>query len=63
MRIVHDENVCASTGMCEAVAPDNFEIGDDGALHIHNLTPLADQRELMQAAVDACPTGALSLED
>ncbi len=63
MRIVYDENVCASTGMCESVAPENFEIGDDGWLQIHDVTPPESQRELMQAAVNACPTGALSLED
>ncbi len=63
MKIVYDENICASTGMCEAVAPDNFEIGDDGRLQIHDLTPPQDQYALMQDAVTACPTGALSLED
>ena len=36
MKIVFDENICASTGMCEAVAPDNFEIGSDGYLQIHD---------------------------
>ncbi len=63
MKIIHDENVCASTGMCEAVDPDNFEIGDDGALHIHNRTPPEDQRALITEAVQACPTGALKLVD
>jgi len=63
MKILFDENVCASTGMCEAVAPDNFEIADDGYLQIHDVTPPEDQRALMHDAVTACPTGALSLED
>ncbi|MFC7571389.1 ferredoxin [Klenkia terrae] len=39
MRIVLDENKCSSLGMCESVAPDFFEVGDDGALKLLNPTP------------------------
>ena len=34
MKIVVDRNLCSSIGLCEATAPDIFEIGADGALHI-----------------------------
>ena len=63
MRIVLDENKCSSLGMCESVAPDFFEVGDDGALDLLNPTPPADQRALMEEAVAACPTSALSIEE
>ena len=63
MRIVLDENKCSSLGMCESVAPDFFEVGDDGALTLLNPTPPDDQRALMEQAVAACPTAALSIED
>ena len=63
MRIVLDESKCSSLGMCEGVAPDVFEVGDDGALHLLQLSPPADRRAEMEEAVAACPTGALSLED
>jgi ferredoxin len=62
MRIVHDESRCASLGMCEAVAPDLFEVGTDGALHVLDATPGEDRRALLEEAVAACPTGALRLE-
>ena len=48
MRIVLDENKCSSLGMCESVAPDFFEVRDDGALELLNPTPSGDQRELME---------------
>ena len=62
MRIVLDESRCSSLGMCESVAPDFFEVGDDGALTV--LRPEGDesQRALLEEAVAACPTAALSLE-
>ena len=60
-RIEVDRDLCASTGGCEALAPDVFEIGDDGALVV--LRPEPDERDLpdVRAAVAACPTRALSL--
>ena len=63
MRIVLDETKCSSLGMCESVAPDYFEVGDDGALDILDATPPEDQRALIEEAVAACPTGALSIEE
>jgi ferredoxin len=63
VRIVLDENKCSSLGMCESVAPDFFEVGDDGALTLLNPTPPEDKRALMEEAVAACPTSALSIED
>ena len=63
MRIVLDESKCSSLGMCEAVAPDVFEVGDDGALTVLQPEQPADRRALMLEAVAACPTGALTLVD
>lgn len=63
MKIVLDENKCSSLGMCESVAPDYFEVGDDGALVVLNAQPPQETRALMEEAVAACPTGALSIQD
>ncbi|HVM26415.1 MAG TPA: ferredoxin [Mycobacteriales bacterium] len=62
MRIVLDQGKCSSLGMCEAVAPDVFEVGDDGALQLLQPEPPEDRRGQMEEAVAACPTGALTLE-
>lgn len=60
-RIEVDRDLCASTGGCEALAPDVFEIGDDGALVVRRPEP--DERDLpdVRAAIANCPTRALSL--
>ena len=63
MRIVLDEGRCSSLGMCESVAPDFFEVGDDGALQVLDATPGSEHRALLEEACAACPTGALTLED
>jgi ferredoxin len=61
MRIEVDRDLCASTGGCEAVAPDVFEIGDDGVLVVLRPEPADDEVAHVHDAVDACPTRALRL--
>jgi ferredoxin len=62
-RIEVDRELCASTGGCEAAAPDVFEIGDDGVLLV--LRPEPDEADLpdVRNAVRTCPTRALTLTD
>ena len=62
-RVEVDRELCASTGGCEALAPEVFEIGDDGALVVHRTEPDARDLPDVRAAVAACPTGALSLAE
>ena len=62
MRIVLDESKCSSLGMCESIAPEHFEVGDDGALVLLDSTPDESLRALIQEAVAACPTAALRIE-
>ncbi|HEY1973642.1 MAG TPA: ferredoxin [Pseudonocardia sp.] len=61
MRVVVDRDKCTGLGMCEAEAPDLFELQDDGSLVILNDQPSDTQRAEAEAAVDACPTEALSI--
>ena len=61
MRIVVDYDKCTGLGMCEAEAPDLFEVQDDGSLVVLNDTPTDAQRAEAEAAVESCPTEALSI--
>ena len=63
MKIVVDRSRCSSIGLCEATAPDIFEIGSDGALHILIEDVSADRRTDLEQACENCPTQALSIED
>ncbi|ETZ59510.1 ferredoxin [Mycobacterium europaeum] len=49
--------------MCEGLAPDFFEVSNDGKLHILNPGPPECHRALIEDAVASCPTGALALHD
>ena len=62
MKIVVDFDLCEANGMCEAVAPDVFEIDEDDNLHI-TAEPVAELRDSIEQAVQSCPKAALSLED
>ena len=58
-RIEVDRALCMSSGVCEAEAPEVFELDDDGVLQVHAVTDLP----AVETAVRACPTGALTLLD
>jgi len=60
-RVEVDRDLCASTGGCEAILPEVFEIGVDGPRVI--LQPEPPQRLMpdVERAVAACPTRALRL--
>jgi ferredoxin len=61
MRIVVDRDKCTGLGVCEAQAPDLFEVQDDGSLLVFVEKPEEDQRAVLDAAVQSCPTEALSI--
>lgn len=48
--------------MCEAMADQFFEVGDDGLVHVLNDAPAGEDEQLVEAAVRACPVAALALE-
>jgi ferredoxin len=62
MRIVVDRTKCSSIGLCEATAPDIFEIGSDGALNILIDDIPESRRVELEQACENCPTQALSIE-
>jgi ferredoxin len=63
VKIVVDKSKCSSIGLCEAVAPDIFEIGADGALNILMEDISDDRRTDLEQACENCPTQALSIEE
>lgn len=63
MRIVVDFDKCKSNAVCMGIAPDVFEVRDDGYLYILQEEPPEELRPKMVEAVQGCPTGAISIED
>ena len=62
-RIVVNRNRCTGLGLCEESAPGIFEIQDDGTMRVLQEFPSADRLTEVEAAVEGCPTEALSLVD
>ncbi|MGO9158786.1 ferredoxin [Mycobacterium sp.] len=63
MKVVVDRSRCSSIGMCEAIAPDIFEIGANGALQLLcDEIPEGRRVDIEQACQD-CPTQALSIHE
>jgi ferredoxin len=57
-----DRDRCVGSGACEALAPDVFEVDDDGVLTVLREEPAQDEQSDVRDAVTACPTRALSLD-
>lgn len=61
MRLVIDYDKCTGLGLCEAEAPDVFEIQDDGTLLCLDPNPPDELRAEVEAACSTCPTEALRI--
>ena len=57
-RISIDRSLCSGYGVCESIAPDVFELGDDGLAVVR--TGISED-EAVQEACDSCPAGAITI--
>ena len=60
-RIKVDFDACESNAMCEALAPDVFEVDDDDFLQVHTDVVTEENQERVEQAVASCPKSALSI--
>ncbi|WP_328349698.1 ferredoxin [Mycobacterium sp. NBC_00419] len=61
MRIEVDPGKCTGHGICETIAEDVFEVGDDGLVRLHDSHRPESDRARMQQAVTQCPAAALTV--
>lgn len=61
MKIHLDRGKCSILGICESVAPDFFEVTEDGDIAVLRDDVPADRVEELGEAVASCPTEALRL--
>jgi ferredoxin len=61
MKIKVDFDLCESNALCEALAPQNFEIDDDDFLQIIDERVTDENRDVVMQAVAACPKSAISI--
>lgn len=62
MKIVVNFDNCESHAECMKVAPEVFEVRDDGFLYILDEEPGEALHDKVRAAARACPEGAISLQ-
>jgi ferredoxin len=60
-KIKVDFDLCESNAMCEALAPDVFELDDDDFLQLNTEEVTDENRQRVEQAVAACPRAAISL--
>ena len=63
MRVNVDFDLCTSNAVCMGIAPEVFEVRDDGFLYVLDENPGAELDERVRQAVAGCPNGAISIEE
>jgi ferredoxin len=61
MKIKVDFDLCESNALCEALAPQNFQIDDDDFLQVIDENVTDATRDAVMQAVAACPKSAISV--
>lgn len=61
MKVEVDRTRCTALGNCEAVAPDYFEVDDDGTMQLLRDRVDGADLPLVRRSVKNCPNAALSL--
>jgi ferredoxin len=62
VKIIVDTERCTGHGVCESLASEVFEVGDDGVVHLLMSDPPEILRAALETAVAECPTQSLRLE-
>lgn len=57
---VVDEDMCTGCGLCPDIAPDTFELNDEGIAVVTD--PEGDDEDTIQEAIDSCPVEAIAWE-
>ena len=61
MKVAHTQGICGGVEMCVELAPDYFEVDENGLIRVtHADVPDGDLARVTDA-VNECPTGALRL--
>ena len=63
MKVSVDQWLCAGHGLCEAAAPEVFEVSDDGLAEVLEESPKEPLLTSARDAARACPAGAIQLDE
>jgi ferredoxin len=60
-KISVDYDLCESNALCEALAPDHFQVDDNDDLQILDERVTDENQGLIEQAVASCPKSAISI--
>jgi ferredoxin len=63
MHVKVNTEACIGCGSCQAIAPNVFEMGDDGYAIAKVEKVNSDDKEEAIEAMESCPTGAIEVEE
>ncbi len=61
MKVVVDMNTCEENAVCMGIAPEVFDVQDDG-LHVLQDSPAEDLRDKVEDAARQCPVQAITVQ-
>lgn len=63
MKTKIDQDTCIGCGLCPSIAPEVYEMRDDGKAHeLAEVVPEGSHAEAQEAA-DSCPVSAISIDE
>ncbi|WP_216902634.1 ferredoxin [Nocardia alni] len=63
MKITADLDLCQGHAVCQAEAPEFFDVPSRGTVEVLNRHPEPEAREAVERAVRYCPTQALMITE
>ncbi len=63
MKAKVSQNMCIGCGACEAIAPLEFRLNDDGYSEAINEKVKEENEDAVKDAVESCPTSAIVIEE
>ena len=62
MAVEVDKAKCIGCGLCTSIAPEVFELGDDGFSHAKDADGDKKYAKEVKEAVDSCPVKAIAIK-
>jgi ferredoxin len=63
MKAIVDPDLCIGCGVCPNLAPDVFEMNDDGIAEAKVDTVPAEFEDVAKEAAEECPSEAITIEE
>lgn len=63
MRAVVSQDACIGCGLCPSIAPDVFELKDDGKAHVIAEPVPESSQDAAKEAEASCPVDAIAVQD